>query len=87
MPAAALETGSPETPSFDVWEPNWPAVLTFLQCETQWRTSGHMSGFFRLGLDYAALDVVLRRNGSADHVFFDVMEMERAALAVFREVG
>ena len=46
-----------------------------------------MSGFFRLGLDYAALDVVLRRNGSADHVFFDVMEMERAALAVFREVG
>jgi hypothetical protein len=39
-----------------------------------------------IGLDYVAVDVVLRRMGLGDEVFADLQVMERAALDVFAEV-
>ncbi len=46
-----------------------------------------MAGLVWLGLDYAAVDIVLRRSGTenADEVFGDLMLMEEAALAALWE--
>lgn len=67
---------------------NWLSVCAFLACETQWRAiAGMMGGLVWLGLDYSAVDVVLRRLGfdDPDSVFADLQVMEDAALAVFAE--
>lgn len=73
---------------------NWQSVCAFLACETQWRavpmTVGNMAAIATsviwLGLDYSAVDVVLRRLSAALDVFADIQVMERAALDVFAEV-
>lgn len=65
----------------DVWDVNWPTLLTFLACATQWRMTVGPAGPIWLGLDYAGVDVVLRRRGhEGDAVFADLRAMERAAL-------
>lgn len=75
-----------EEPAFEVWATNWPALVTFLACQTQWKTVATMVGVFRQGLDYSALEIVLRRFGFGDAVFWDVQTMEREALDAFNEV-
>ena len=74
---------------------NWKSVCAFLACETQWRavpmTVGNMAAIATsvvwLGLDYAAVDVVLRHTAEGDaEVFADLRVMERAALDAFAEV-
>lgn len=75
---------------------NWKSVCAFLACETQWRavpmTVGNMAAIATsvvwLGLDYAAVDVVLRHTaeGLDAEVFADLRVMERAALDAFAEV-
>ena len=70
--------------TFDVWEENWASVCAFLDCQTQWRVAG-FGGSKMLGLDYTAVDVVLRRTGADDGVFADLMVMEAAALKAFGE--
>lgn len=74
---------------FLVWDKNWPALTAFLAVETQWRVvSRGMTGVLqRLGLDYAAVDVVLRRRKVKAGVFDDIQAMERAALKAFGEVA
>ena len=65
---------SPEALADEVMEimpDNWDSLRAWIACETQW-----------LGLDFPAVDVVLRRRGCADHVFEDLCTMERAALDV-----
>ena len=37
--------------AFEVWPENWPAVLLFIRCQTQWRTG--INGL--VGLDYQAV--------------------------------
>jgi hypothetical protein len=65
---------------------NWQSLLAFLDVATQWRTQIAPSGaIVWFGLDYVALDIVLRRRRAGDDVFDDVMEMERAALKVLSE--
>jgi hypothetical protein len=64
---------------------NWTSVKAFLDCQTQWRAALGLGGLVWLGLDYAGLDVVLRRTG-ADAAFADIRVMEAAALEVFDEV-
>lgn len=66
---------------------NGPAVRAWLAVETQWRVVAGLGGIVWLGLDYAAVDVVLRRLpiDGADQVFADLMIMETEALEVFRE--
>jgi hypothetical protein len=88
----------PDTPmtvseDFEVMPCNWQSVCAFLACETQWRavpmTLGQMAQVVTevvwLGLDYVAVDVVLRRMGLGDEIFADLQVMERAALDVFAE--
>ena len=65
---------------FEVWEENWPAMVMFLRCQTQWRTT--MSGV--LGLDYVAVAWLLKlyevENTRA--LLEDLQVMEAAAMMV-----
>ncbi|TFF20543.1 hypothetical protein E3C22_16680 [Jiella endophytica] len=70
-----------------VWVVNWRTVLAFLACATCWRFAAGMSGMIRLGLDYAGVDVMLRRRGYDDVDFADMQLMEEAALEAFGEVA
>ena len=81
--AAPVTEGTAD--GFSVWSVNWPSLVAFISAETQWRIAATMDRVIWLGLDYSAVDVVLRRLRSPDHVFGDLLEMERAANAVFAE--
>ena len=69
--------------------PNADALRVWLAVETQWRVVVGMGGMAWLGLDYGAVDVVLRRAGletpRANEVFGDLLVMEAAALPVLSE--
>ena len=71
---------------FEVWPENWDSIMAWVACETQWRALTGLCGLFWLGLDYPAVDVVLRRREAPAIVFNDLQHMERAALAVLNEV-
>ena len=53
----------------EVWSVNWPALQLLIACRTQWRTVVGRTGLVWLGLDYAAVDVVMRRAGADDAAF------------------
>jgi Phage related hypothetical protein (DUF1799) len=74
-----------EAAEYKVWAPNWPAVTAFLGSSTQWRMLVGPERLIWTGLDYAAVDVVLRRGGYEDDVLADLMVMESAALEVLNE--
>ena len=76
----------PDDDAFAVLPANWAAVTAFLACETQWRVALGLGGPIWLGLDYAGVDVVLRRTASTAG-FADLQVMEGAALDVFSEDG
>lgn len=78
IPVPVMET-------FDVMPANWPALCAFIASATQWRALAGAAGIVWLGLDYAAVDVVLRRTGADDAVFADLQLMEAAALKAFGE--
>lgn len=62
---------------------NWTAVRMWLRVQTQWRAGA--AGVF--GLDYTAVDVVLRRNriDDADGQIFEALQvMEVAALRAMK---
>lgn len=69
----------------DYWPDNEIAIATFVAMGTQWRvgTGG------ATGLDYAALEPVLRLIGAAPDEWTDTFDcvrtLERAALAAMRE--
>lgn len=85
-PEALHQDDAPD--AFEVMPANWAALGAWLACETQWTTAGGgMAGLIWLGLNYAGVDVVLRRLGLQDDVFVDLQVMERAALDVFGEVS
>lgn len=73
--------------TFEVALANADTIRAWLACATQWRIAAGIAGSMWLGLDYAAVDVVLRRTKPADPdaVFADLQLMEDAALAVFGE--
>lgn len=73
--------------AFELMRVNVAALEAWLACETQWRVAAGMGGLTWLGLDYGAVDVVLRRLGmeEPDRVFRDLQVMESAALSVFWE--
>ncbi len=74
-----------EDDAFEIWPENWPSLCAWLAVETQWRVQTGSGGLWYQGLDYNAVDVVLRRRGFDDAVFADLQEMEREALATFAE--
>ncbi len=80
-----VEVDQTETAAFQVWAVNWESLCFFLDCETQWRVAVGPSGGQLTGLDYSAVDVVLRRRKAADEVFDDLQVMELAALAAMGE--
>ncbi|WP_353428767.1 DUF1799 domain-containing protein [Paracoccus denitrificans] len=77
----------PATEVFEVLPPNADAIDAWLACQTQWRIAAGMGGIAYLGLDYGAVDVVLRRMRFADPdaVLADLLVMEGAALKVLGE--
>ncbi|WP_353429035.1 DUF1799 domain-containing protein [Paracoccus denitrificans] len=78
---------SAEAEAFEVLPPNADALDAWLACQTQWRIAAGMGGIAYLGLDYGAVDVVLRRMRFADPdaVLADLLVMEGAALKVLGE--
>lgn len=68
-----------------MWPDNWQALDVFLALGTQWR-SGPMGP---TGLDYCALELVLRLHGIRKRDRADIFEavriMESAALAAMRD--
>lgn len=59
-----------------------PMVAAFFDIQTQWRVT-EVNGALWLGLDYAGVDVALRRGGYDDVDFADLQLMERAAIDAF----
>lgn len=81
----------PSDDDFEVLPENWDAVEVFTSLGTQWKKSVVSSlsggGVFYEGLDYSAVEAVLRMFGfkrKRHRVLFGAVRvMERAALAVF----
>ena len=76
--------------AFEVMRANAEAIEAWLACDTQWRClAGPTGALLWLGLDYSAVDVVLRRRKWADpeQLFEDLQVMEGAALDVMRKDG
>lgn len=73
--------------AFAVWPVNWDSVIAFLGCETQWQTASAFARVVWTGINYASLDIVMRRYQSPDHVFDDVQYLEREALKAFAEAA
>lgn len=85
----ALPQATPAEEAFEVARANSDSIAAWLASETQWRAILAPSGrWIWLGLDYAAVDVVLRRQQPADPdlVFADLQLMEREAIATFAEI-
>ena len=83
MPEELIERGPSETA---IWPCNWPALLAWLDCATTWRIVIAPGGLIWLGLDYVAVDVVLRRRGDeGDETFALLRAMEQAALPILNE--
>ncbi len=79
----AAEKRQPD--AFEVMRANADAIDAWLACESQWRCISAAPGsILWLGLDYGAVDVVLRRRKwtDPDRVFVDLQVMEGAALEV-----
>ena len=69
--------------AFEVMRANAEAIEAWLACDTQWRClAGPTGALLWLGLDYGAVDVVLRRGKWADpdRLFADLQMMEGTAL-------
>lgn len=82
---AAVDAAPEETSGdFEVMPANWDSIRAWLACETQWRAVVGLAGLVWLGLDYAGVDVVLRRL-QLDDRFGDLQLMEGAALRAFGE--
>lgn len=85
MGVTVAPTTTSPSDSFEVMRANWPSVSALLACETQWRgVAGADGRLVWTGLDYAAVDVVLRRQRADDAVFGDLRVMEAEALQTFR---
>ncbi|XHE13678.1 DUF1799 domain-containing protein [Agrobacterium deltaense] len=73
-----------EDEAFKVFSANWESVTAFLACETQWRMIAGAAKALWLGLDYVAVDIVLRRYDFSNAVFADLQVMELEALSVLK---
>lgn len=61
---------------------NWEAYLVFLDCATQWRVAVTLGPLLLLGIDYAALEAVMRMRRVKDKrdVFKRVQLLEQGAI-------
>lgn len=77
---------------FEVWDVNAAVFSAFAALDTQWRivpvVGLESARLIHTGLDYAAVDIVLRRRGlDSDSAFADIQVMEAAVLAAREEVA
>lgn len=79
------EQDEQEDDAVEIWDINWPSFMAFLACENQWRVAAGFGFFARLGLEWPAVDVLIRRRCLSDREFEDLVVMEAAALEVFAE--
>jgi len=92
-PASVLESATidPAPASQDclVWEENWQAVSVFLSLRTQWRMHVGMAGAIYQGLDYGAVEAVLRLQRVPRQywpaLLDDLLVMEAAALPLLND--
>lgn len=80
---AARKKAKPED-VFHVFDDNWEVVLLFCRMATQWRIVVGMAGAIYQGIDYTALEAVMRMNRVKDRgrMWGGIQIMERAALEV-----
>lgn len=64
---------------------NWPSLIAFLNCQTQWRTLATMGGLIWQGLDYSAARAALEELGQPINRMADIRAMEAAALPILNE--
>lgn len=79
----ALEAEA-QVEELEVLPENWPTVQAWLRVQTQWRVGGMGSP---VGLDYAAVDVAMRRGRIDDPeglIFEGLQVMEHAALGALK---
>lgn len=80
LPAEAIADLEGRRDEFEVLPECWPTVATWLAVETQWRVAPNGRLY---GLDYAAVDVALRRlriDDETGEIFAGLQVMEVAAL-------
>jgi hypothetical protein len=70
-----------------VWEENWQAVLFFLEISHQWLIVSGMGGLHYIGLNYPAIESVIRTfapvpRSARAALWSDLRVLERAALEV-----
>ena len=82
LPPPAPDEGD-EDDGFAIWDVNWNGLCAFLDLASQWRWAIGFGAAVRLGLDWSAADLLLRRRGLGDDVFEDLIAMETAALEEF----
>lgn len=80
--APGAERGD-EDDGFGIWDVNWPSLAAFVDLGSQWRWAVGFGAAARLGLDWSAADLLLRRRGLGDRHFEDLIAMEAAALEEF----
>lgn len=81
--ALGIDPPKEEAPQVcEVWEEHWPALDVFLACRTQWRIIAGMGGTQHQGLDYAALEVVMRMKRAEDpsEMLEQIQHLEAGAL-------
>ena len=49
-----------------MWEEHWEALQVFFACRTQWRIIAGTAGAQHQGLDYPAVESVMRMRGVTD---------------------
>ena len=87
MGAEIAAEAAQDEDGFEVMLANADTIKAWLACGTQWRVAAGMTCLIWLGLDYAGVDVVLKRMQPADPdaVFQDLQLMEDEALDTFAE--
>lgn len=73
---------------FLVLEENWAAINLFLKCQTQWVYLSSMNGAIRTGLNYQAVETVMRLSYPDEDpvdLFNRLQVIEREALNIFSE--
>nr|WP_272212404.1 DUF1799 domain-containing protein [Marinicella sp. W31]MDC2878319.1 DUF1799 domain-containing protein [Marinicella sp. W31] len=86
---AVIEAAPEDTTNeaIEIMAVNRDSMLGFLAVDTQWRVAATMAGMIWIGLDYNAVDVVMRRQALPDTVFSDLQTMETEALSVLNGDG
>ena len=83
--ALGVSVAADPVTAIDILPPNHGSVRAWLECQTQWRRTGLMSGLIYDGLDYPSVRLVLDDLGAAPGVFADIRHMERVALPILND--